>query len=93
MCFMFGLDCGATILGILFDAVGACETLAIYGATTAVMLVVFFLYIKNAKEAISEYEKLPNDRCEYDEKGRDDYGNDESENAGNEDSEREKGNI
>lgn len=89
---MFGLDCGATILGILFDAVGACETLAIYGGLTAFMLIIFFLYIKNSKDVINEYEKLPNDKCEYDEKCQDD-GNDDGDNAGNEEGEHEKGNT
>ena len=76
MCFMFGLDCGATILGILFDAVGARETLAIYGGLTAFMVIIFFLYIKNSKDVINEYEKLPTSECECDEKCQDDGNHD-----------------
>ena len=78
MCFMFGLDCGATILGILFDAVGARETLAIYGGLTTFMVIIFFLYIKNSKDVINEYEKLPTSEC--DEKCQDD-GNDDGDDA------------
>ena len=58
MCFMFGLDFGATFLGVLFHMIGTRNTLMAYSGMTAVMLILFLVYIKYSKR-VEEYEKLP----------------------------------
>ena len=78
MCFMFGLDFGATFLGVLFHVMGTRYTLMTYAGMTAVMLIVLLSYIKYSKQ-VKEYEKLPVDKfnesgddCNDDDKDGDD---------------------
>ena len=60
---MFGCDFGATLLGILFHAIGTRNTLLIYAGMTSLVLLVFLLYIKFS-ENVNEYERLPSDKDE-----------------------------
>ncbi|CAB4015943.1 Hypothetical predicted protein [Paramuricea clavata] len=60
MCFILGVDCGATFIGLLFHAIGVRSTLLLYAGMTAIMLAIFLCYLKFSKH-VNEYEKLPVD--------------------------------
>ena len=60
MFFYLGSECGASLYGILFQAIGTRYTLLIFGSISGVMLAALLIYLKISENA-HEYEKLLSD--------------------------------
>lgn len=58
--FSVGFDAGASLMGVLFGALGTRMTLLIYSITSGVILVFLLLYIRFSKH-VKDYEKLSQD--------------------------------
>lgn len=70
MCFMVGLDSGASLLGLLFHSIGKQNTLLAIAVSTLIMSIIFLLYVKYCSESedSEKYEKIAADEEDDDNK-------------------------